>query len=94
MSTTSEAPAPAPGFDLDSIAKEIEESLISLLGLEAGTQIDRKRRLRMLGVDSLVAMDLITSLETRHGQLPDTVIRDHPTVHDLAEYLSKQKRGA
>lgn len=82
------------GFDLESIAKEIEENLVSLLGLDASTPIDRKRRLRVLGMDSLVAMDLITALEARHGELPETVIRDHPTVQELAEFLYKQKRGA
>jgi len=94
MSTTPEPSAPAPGFDLESIAKEIEENLTSLLGLETGATIDRKRRLRLLGVDSLIAFDLITALEARHGELADTVVRDHPTVQELAEFLYQQKTDA
>ena len=82
------------GVDLESIAKEIEDNLIGLLGLEVGAKIDRKKKLRVLGMDSLVAMDLLTALEGRHGQLPETLLRDHPTVQELAEYLYKQQSGA
>lgn len=95
MSTASEAPAAhvAQAFDLESIAREIEENLAGLLGFEAGARIDRKRKLRLLGMDSLVAMDLLTALEAHHGQLPETVLRDHPTLQELAEFLFKRQSG-
>lgn len=89
-----EAPKAPAAPDLESIAREIEDNLTSLLGLDAGTRIDRKRKLKTVGMDSLLAMDLLTALEARHGQLPETVLRDHPTVQELAEYLFKQRLNA
>ncbi len=80
-------------MDLETIAREIEDNLTGLLGLEAGAHIDRKRRLKTIGMDSLLAMDLLAALEPRYGELPETVLRDHPTVQDLAEYLFKQRQS-
>jgi acyl carrier protein len=71
----------------DAIASEVEAILTSLLGLDAGTKIDRWRRFEAMGVDSLLAMDLIAALEAHHGTLLETILRDNPTVHQLSEAL-------
>jgi rhizoxin synthesis polyketide synthase/nonribosomal peptide synthetase RhiB len=77
----------------DTIARELEENLSSLLGLDAGTRIDPKRRFEAMGVDSLLGFDLLTALEARYGALPETVLRDNPTLHQLTDYLHKKQSG-
>jgi acyl carrier protein len=78
-----------PAISRAPIAREIEENLTSLLGLDPGAAIDPDKRFSAMGLDSLLAIDLITVLETRHGALPDTVLRDNPTVNRLTDYLSR-----
>lgn len=71
----------------EEIAQVVENNVASLLGLEEGAQMDRRRRLEAMGLDSLLAMDLLSTLEAKYGALPDTVLRDYPTIQQLADYL-------
>ncbi len=77
----------------DAIAVDLEDTIRSLLGMNADAPLDGRRRLEALGLDSLLAMDLLSALEKRYGSLPETVLRDHPTVHSLADFLRKKKQG-
>ncbi len=72
------------------VARDVEENLSSLLGFEAGTRIDPAKRFEAMGLDSLLAMDLLTALEARYGALPETVLRDYNTVDRLTDFLNKR----
>lgn len=71
----------------EEIVRELEDTLSSLLGLEEGTPIDVDRRFQAMGLDSLLSIDLLASLQSRHGTLPVDVLNDHPTLGKLARYL-------
>lgn len=80
---------------LEAIVRELEEQLASLLGLDTQIPIDRKKRLDAMGMDSILALDFLATLEPKHGLLPGTVLEDNPTVGQLAAYLHERaQRGA
>lgn len=69
------------------IAQDLERTLVEVLGFEAGAQIDHRRDLKSIGLDSLLALDFTLALEPRFGKLPETTLKDHPTIAALAAYL-------
>ena len=71
----------------DAVTRALDEDVGTLLGLEAGAPIDRRRRLDTMGLDSLMAMDLLALLEGRYGSLPQDLIRDNPTIQLLTDAL-------
>ena len=74
----------------DSIARELELTLADVLGFEAGAPIDRARPFKAIGLDSLLAMDFALALEPRFGKLPETTLKDYPTITALAAYLENR----
>lgn len=59
------------------------------------TQIDVKRGLFDMGMDSLMALDLKTRLETLADQrLPSTLMFNYPTVTAMAGYLVDRLFGS
>lgn len=74
----------------DSIARELELTLVDVLGFEAGARIDRARPFKAIGLDSLLAMDFALALEPRFGKLPETTLKDYPTIAALAAYLHER----
>ncbi len=55
--------------------------------LGADETIDR------FGVDSVSALDIVAALETRFGQLPPTLLFEHPTIARLAAALEEMGQG-
>jgi rhizoxin synthesis polyketide synthase/nonribosomal peptide synthetase RhiB len=79
---------------LEVIVRDLEENLAGLLRLDVGASIDKRRKFASLGLDSLLAIDLLAALETRYGSLPETVLRDHPTIQQLADFLYSYNKDA
>jgi SAM-dependent methyltransferase/NAD(P)-dependent dehydrogenase (short-subunit alcohol dehydrogenase family)/acyl carrier protein len=76
------------------LAAHIREEVGHVLRLDV-TQIDVKRGLFDMGMDSLMALDLKTRLETLADQrLPSTVMFNYPTVTALAGYLEDRLFGS
>ncbi len=54
-------------------------------------EIDSAKPFVELGLDSVVAVEWIRTLNKRHGlTLPATRLYDYPTIDELTAYLSKQ----
>src|SRR5690606_1887369 len=95
-------PGPAPEI-LEKLAKAapekrrgllvayLKQELAAVLGLEADRAVDTRAGFLDLGVDSLMAVDLRNRLlrGLRLGDLPATVVFDHPNVASLAGYLAE-----
>ena len=78
----------------DAVTSDVEEQLSSLLGLKAGTRLDPRKPFRLMGLDSLLAVDLLIVLEKKYGELPESVFDDHPTLEQLTEYLVHSRNTA
>lgn len=78
-------------LEREAIAQEIKENLASLLGWEAGATIEPTKRFEAMGLDSLLAMDLLSALEARYGTLSETLLRDYNSIERLTDYLHKKK---
>jgi acyl carrier protein len=79
------------GNSAAEVASVINELLTGILGLDSGTNLDTNKPMNKMGLDSLLAMDLIAGLEEKFGvQLTDTVHVDHPTITALAAHISQK----
>lgn len=65
-----------------------------ILAFDSLRRIDDSAPLHDLGLDSLMAVELRNALIASLGQpLPPTVVLDHPTLANLADYILKQMTG-
>jgi acyl transferase domain-containing protein/NADPH:quinone reductase-like Zn-dependent oxidoreductase/acyl carrier protein/NADP-dependent 3-hydroxy acid dehydrogenase YdfG len=79
------AAATSPTDALDLVTRETAK----VLGLDAGGPIDTARPLVDMGLDSLLAIELVGALRKATGRgLPATLVFDHPTIDALAAHLS------
>ncbi|QKV80357.1 beta-ketoacyl synthase N-terminal-like domain-containing protein [Amycolatopsis sp. Hca4] len=58
------------------------------------SEVERDRPFRDMGIDSLIAMELLKPLREVVGYLPATVLFEFPTVARLAEHLVSEHRAA
>ena len=73
-----------------AIVSILNEYVVTILGLESGTQIDPKRSLEVVGIDSLLGMDLTTMIEKRLAvSIPEDTVSDYPTLELLAGRLDE-----
>jgi malonyl CoA-acyl carrier protein transacylase/SAM-dependent methyltransferase len=87
----------APGERHNLLVELVRSHLAEMLRFDSSQQIDRKRRLMDLGLDSLMAVELRNRLRTslRLPQpLSATLVFDYPTIDALAEYLESELPGA
>ncbi|MGC3998939.1 MAG: SDR family NAD(P)-dependent oxidoreductase [Anaeromyxobacter sp.] len=78
----------APAQRRAALVAEVLKRAVQVMGLEAGAQLDPRRPLRELGLDSLMSVELRNVLARAAGQaLPATLVFDHPTVEGLADHL-------
>src|SRR6185312_9546914 len=77
---------PAEGRQV--LADLVQAHIAAVVGAAAREPVDPERPLRELGFDSMTAVELRNRLAAASGlRLPATVVFDHPTVAELAEYL-------
>ncbi len=99
----SQAPAPAsvaherPHLALERVPaearrrhvqEEVEGALRQVLGVDADAPVDPEAGFFELGLDSVMAVELVEGLRAQLGaQLPATAAFDHPNVRDLTNWL-------
>jgi len=73
------------------LTRQIQTLIAKVLGLEAPELVQPRERLFDLGLDSLMAVELKSRLESGLGcSLRSTLIFDYPTLEALANYLSTE----
>jgi acyl transferase domain-containing protein/SAM-dependent methyltransferase len=83
--------AAAPSERLELLREFVRENVIQVLRLGRDEAPSRKARLKDLGFDSLMAVQLRNALGRGLGldrRLPATLMFDYPTIDSLASYLS------
>ncbi len=81
---------PAPESDPDSDLDYVRQRLATVLKMAADA-VEPDCPLQEYGVDSLVTQQIVTALEPDFGQLPATLVFEHPTARQLAHYLRHQQ---
>lgn len=73
------------------LERHVHDTLVAVLGREAGFVLDRDRAFRDLGMDSLMALELRNQLQASSGMaLPPTVTFEWPTVSRLTDLLASE----
>ena len=89
--------ASAAGVDASALFAKTEEYLKALIGKEiklAPDRIGSSDRLESFGIDSVMIHHLNTNLERDLGALPKTLLYQHETVGELAQFLVQQEWNA
>lgn len=69
----------------------IQDQIVSVMGLESVGDVDWRRGLFDIGMDSLMALNLKNRLQSDLGiPISSTLVFDHPTVESIASFLSQQ----
>ena len=87
----------AAGVDAAMLFAKTEEYLKTLIGEEiklAPERIDSSDRLESFGIDSVMIHRLNINLEKDLGALPKTLLYQHETVRELAQFLLKEAADA
>ena len=72
-------------------AEDIERQVTELVQKTLGQAIRREQPIMEAGLDSLGAVELRSSLQTKLGiELPATLTFDYPTIASIAKYLATQ----
>ena len=75
------------GILLDKVRMEVAQTL----GLSSAKEIDLGQRLFNLGLDSLMAIELRSRLQSSlQRPLPSTLLFDYPTIESLVNYLNRE----
>ncbi|MFD9737605.1 beta-ketoacyl synthase N-terminal-like domain-containing protein [Umezawaea sp. NPDC059074] len=79
--------APAAAADVTERVEEYVRELIARTMRFAVAEVERDRPFRDMGIDSLIAVELLEPLRALVGYLPATVLFEFPTVAKLAAHL-------
>ena len=84
------APAAMPAITLAQLRDDVRNSLADALFMRA-EDIDPRRSFTELGLDSIIGVEWVKTLNQRHGTtLSATRVYDHPTVEALSAHLHAQ----
>ncbi|HEX2080595.1 MAG TPA: type I polyketide synthase, partial [Longimicrobium sp.] len=73
------------------LAAHVAKQVRAVLGLDASHALDPQQGLSSLGMDSLMAVELRSRLQSSTGQsLPATMAFEHPTIDAIAGYLASE----
>ncbi|WP_305790274.1 SDR family NAD(P)-dependent oxidoreductase, partial [Symbioplanes lichenis] len=76
---------------LQALTELVRESAAAVLGYTSAAQLTGDQPFSDLGFDSLTAVDLRNTLQTRTGlRMPATLVFDYPTVARVAGYLAEE----
>ncbi|WP_394840408.1 acyl carrier protein [Pendulispora rubella] len=53
--------------------------------------MDRNKHFKAMGMDSLLSIDLLTTLEGFFGPISETAIEQYPTIAKLANHLCETR---
>jgi acyl carrier protein len=74
-----------------ALAAHVVQRVAEVLRLGADTAVDSEKGFFDMGMDSLMAVELKSLLETDLGmRLPSTLTFNYPTIEELAGFLTKQ----
>ena len=80
--------ATTPERRLDLLAGHVREQVLAVLNMSPASTLNLNQGLFELGMDSLTALEVRNHLQQSLGlALPATVVFEHSTVLDLANYL-------
>lgn len=86
--------ATVPGSRRSVLARYLQEQARAALGIDPATPIDSRQPLNELGLDSLRAIGMRSTLSTAVGRtLPATILFDYPTIEGLTGYLADEVLG-
>jgi acyl transferase domain-containing protein/NADPH:quinone reductase-like Zn-dependent oxidoreductase/acyl carrier protein len=85
------------GKDVRSLQNIVEDYIVECMSqvlMMQAEEIDRQRAFSSVGVDSIVGVELINKLNEKLGIVLKTItIFDHPTVADLAGFITSRYAG-
>ncbi|MEM7497171.1 MAG: SDR family NAD(P)-dependent oxidoreductase [Pseudomonadota bacterium] len=88
-------PAAARPSDRAALVERLTAEAARALGLARGAEIDPRRALRDIGLDSLISVELRNRLAEGFGlALPATLLFDHPTIDALADEIGPRLFGS
>ena len=78
-----------------AVLEHVVELVRSVTGMDASEPVRADARFDILGVDSLLALDLLDALNRFFGlRLPSTILIDCPTIERLVPYLCGEIAGS
>jgi acyl transferase domain-containing protein/acyl carrier protein len=81
----------SPSERLSLLRSHIRGQVVKVLGLDPAHAVDVQQPLSELGLDSLMAVELMNTLgRSVASTLPATILYDYPTIESLAYYLATQ----
>jgi NAD(P)-dependent dehydrogenase (short-subunit alcohol dehydrogenase family)/acyl carrier protein len=78
----------------ERVRLQVQEHAVRVLGLNSSQPLDGQRPLTDLGLDSLMAVELVNAIAKSTGfRLPSDLVFDRPTVDGLTGYLTGQMQA-
>lgn len=74
-----------------AICDLIVDAFVDVLGIPAD-RLDHHKTIDTYGVDSVSALNILEPLSDVFGELPQTILFEYPTIHELADYLSARNQ--
>ncbi|WP_438010612.1 type I polyketide synthase [Sorangium sp. So ce321] len=81
----------SPDKRMGMLIHEVTAVVQSIMGLDQSLSLNPDQRLDELGMDSMLAIEVVQGLSQAFGMtLPVTMAMDHPTVSAMASYLERE----
>ena len=78
-------------MDPQAIEEKVKNIIVSQLGVDAGSVVDKANFIDDLGADSLDIVELVMELEPQFGvEIPEEETENIRTVGDAINYIKKQ----
>ena len=85
-------PSLVPAIELAKLEEFLRERVLNLLGLPPDTILDRHQSLAMVGLESLMIVELKSQIEREMNvRIPTSLLLQEPTLADVAQWLYTQQ---